>query len=135
MPVLIAQDRSQKSPIQFIHHKPEQLSPAQLELTISVDEAPEPPKVKPHQVARLYGNVDTGEHWWEVEQKPTLSQYEFWSLIPRQLRCDLRDSSDEYVVDSLFMLSLQKDVNMESDEVAHIIGYLDEVFGFQLDAG
>lgn len=133
MPMLIALDHSDESPIQFIHNQPDSLSKQQKELGFMVDVVEEPPKVKAFQIARLYGNVKEQRYWWKVETKPTLTRYEFFSLIPSHIRVEVREAAthDVYLNDDLEMINLRDEVELESDEVKNLLAFMKGRYDFE----
>lgn len=125
MPILTLDQNSQRAEVICIRYQDSggPLDP----YTVRVDEIKSEPKTKPHQIARLYANAETGEHWWEVETKPVMSKYEFFSMIPVESRKALRCGEvPEEIADAMFMLGFMNEVHFDSGEAAAILAWVDK---------
>lgn len=128
MQYLVLEEKSARSRVLFIHYKADHIPSAHKEKMVAVEELEEQPKVQPHQTAVLYANGETGEHWWEVEDKQMLTKYEFYSMLGADNRILLNDlaKNDTIIADAMFMLSIQGDtVQMDSEEVKTILSHVE----------
>lgn len=121
MPILTLADQSQRAEVRFIRYQDAGGKPVG-QNTLVVDEIKKEPETLPHEIARLYASAESGDHWWEVETKPVMSKYEFFSMIPADARRMLRlGDVPEEVTDAAFMLGFVSEVHLNSEEATTIL--------------
>jgi len=136
MPAVILESATTRSPVTFIHAKLETVPKGQLANTFEIEDQPERPHVEVYQIARLYGNIETQEIWWEVETKPTLKPVEVLSMIPRsdriKLRRAIRMEHDELLEDWWEMLILAEEVNTADTDFLEGVEHIEQNFGVKI---